>query len=399
MGLGRRFGVLLGSSGLSNLSDGLAFVSMPLIAASMTNDPLWVAGLATIYALTRLMVALPAGLCIDRIDRRTLLVGANLLRAAALLVLALTIHFGAPSLIVLYAVMAVVATLESLADGSSVAILPSLVRRADLDRANSRVTAVQLVTDEFLGPPLAGFLFAVATVLPVYAMAGAWAAAGVLALALPRRIKNPQMSQSTGRSSSFRETADGVRWLVRHRTVGTLSVVGGLASVGYMLPFSVLVIFARDQLGVGSLGYGLLLATSAVGGLIGAAAVSSIRRRWSYRRTITASLCLGSLSLASLTWTTSAALAALLLGLYIFHAVLWNICATSLRQRLVPSDLLGRVGAASRVLSLAGLALGSAVGGILASTDIRLPTALGSVVFFSCVVVALIGLPAADPED
>lgn len=167
MSLGRRFHVLLGASGLSNLSDGLAFVTMPLLAASMTDDPLWIAGLATMYALTRLLVVLPIGVYVDQLDRRSLMVSANLLRGLALVLLAASIQFGAASLLALYTVMAVVATLESLADGAAVAMLPGVVPKPALDRANSRIASVQLISDEFIGPPLGGLLFTVAAVLPV----------------------------------------------------------------------------------------------------------------------------------------------------------------------------------------------------------------------------------------
>lgn len=397
MSLGRRFRVLLGASGLSNLSDGLAFVTMPLLAASMTDDPLWIAGLATMYALTRLLVVLPIGVYVDQLDRRSLMVSANLLRGLALVLLAASIQFGAASLLALYTVMAVVATLESLADGAAVAMLPGVVPKPALDRANSRIASVQLISDEFVGPPLGGLLFTVAAVLPVYVMGGAWAAAGVLALALPRSADPRARAES--RQAFSTQVAEGARWLTEHRTIGKLSLIGGLASAGYMLPFSVLVIFAQDRLDLTSFGYGLMLAGSALGGLLAALLVPRLRRRWNYRTLITASLALGSLSLACLAWTTAPMLAAALLGLYIFHAVVWNICATSLRQWLVPGELLGRVGAATRVVSLLGLAIGSALGGLLAGVDIRLPTASGSLVFAACAALAWFGLPGRNPDS
>ncbi|NYJ16220.1 MFS transporter [Nesterenkonia sandarakina] len=397
MSLGRRFRVLLGASGLSNLSDGLAFVTMPLLAASMTDDPLWIAGLATMYALTRLLVVLPIGVYVDQLDRRSLMVSANLLRGLALVLLAASIQFGAASLLALYTVMAVVATLESLADGAAVAMLPGVVPKPALDRANSRIASVQLISDEFVGPPLGGLLFTVAAVLPVYVMGGVWAAAGVLALALPR--SDDPKARAESRQAFGTQVAEGARWLTGHRTIGKLSLIGGLASAGYMLPFSVLVIFAQDRLDLASFGYGLMLAGSALGGLLAALLVPRLRRRWNYRTLITASLALGSLSLACLAWTSAPMLAAILLALYIFHAVLWNICATSLRQWLVPGELLGRVGAATSVVSLLGLAIGSALGGLLAGVDIRLPTASGSLVFAACAALAWLGLPGRDPDS
>lgn len=394
MSLGRPFAVLWSVNATSNLADGVAFVAMPLLAAALTDDPRWVAGVATLYALVRLLVVLPIGVYVDRLDRRTLLVAANLLRGLALLGLAVTMELGGFSLVVLYAAMAVVATLESAADNTAVAALPALVEPDDLDGANSRIASAQLVLDEFIGPPLGGALFAAAAVAPFYAMGGLWAAAGALALALPGLT--PRGSAPTGEpaaaGSVYAQARAGVTWLAGQRAVGALALIGGLASVGYMLPFSVLVLFAGQRLGLDGTGYGLLLAASALGGLVGAGLTPRVRARFGYRATITATLVLGSASLGGLAATTHPVAAGGFLALYILHAVVWNICATSLRQRLVPSELLGRVGAASRVLGLLGLAVGSVLGGVLGTVHLVLPTLAGAVVFAACAVTALVML-------
>jgi Na+/melibiose symporter-like transporter len=400
--LGRPFSVLWSANALSNLSDGLAFVTMPLFAAALTDDPRWVAGLATVYAVVRLVVALPVGVYVDRLDRRSLIVAANILRGLALLGLAVAVQLGAASLVVLYAVMAVVGTLESFADNATVAMLPSLVRRANLDKANARVSSAQLVADEFVGPPLGGLLFAVAVAAPVYAMGGLWAAAGIIALALPR---TPNRSEPPGdvtirrHASIYREAREGVVWLSRHRIVGSLALIGGLASIGYMLPFSVLVLFARDRLGLNGLGYGALLAFSALGGLLGTFVAPAARARFGYRWTTTASLAIGAISLAGLYLAREPILAGVMLALYIFHAIVWGICATSLRQRLIPGAILGRVGAASRVLGLIGLVVGSALGGVLAVSDIAAPTLAGALVFAICALIAFWALPKSATLD
>lgn len=393
MALARGFGVLWGANSLSNLADGLAFISMPLLAASMTDDPRLVAGLATLYALVRLTIALPIGVWVDRIDRRTLIVAANLLRGAAVLALALTIHLGFSSLLILYAAMAVVGALESLADNAAVAILPSLVDRRDLDGANGRIAAVQLVADEFVGPPLGGLLFALAAAAPVLAMGGLWGAAGLIALALPMRAVPSKASDAEhGRRSMAADAREGIVWLARHRIVGGLALVGALASVGYMLPFSILVLFAEERLGLDGAGYGVLLAFSALGGLLGTFVAPRLRARIGYRWTIVASLVLGALTLAGLAFSTEPIVAGVLLALYILHAVVWNVCSVSLRQRLVPDELLGRVGAAGRVLGLLGLATGSALGGILGAIDLAVPIVAGGAVFACCCIVAAVAL-------
>lgn len=391
--MGRGFFALWSTSALSNLADGLAFVSMPLLAASMTDDPRLVAGLATLYAIVRLLIAIPVGVWVDRFDRRTLIVAANILRGVALLGLALTIQFGVSSLVVLYSAIAVVATLENLADSAAAAILPSLVGRERLDSANGRIATAQLIADEFVGPPLGGFLFALLAAGPVFTMGGLWAVAGAIALALPvGNASALSVGTHSSRRSFYAEAIDGIVWLRHHRVVGGLAIIGALASIGYMLPFSILVLFARENLGLNGTGYGLLLAFSALGGLLGSLLASRLRARLGYRWTIVASLLLGAIALSGLALTQTPIVAEMLLALYILHAVVWNICSLSLRQRLVPNDLLGRVGGATRVLGLSGLAVGSALGGILAAIDLRIPIAAGAVLFLACCLVAAIAL-------
>lgn len=401
MRLGRSFSVLWSANAFSNLADGLAFVSIPLLAASMTDDARLVAGLATLYAVVRLVVALPIGVWVDRFDRRTLLVTANILRAVALLGLALSIQLDMSSLVALYVTMAVVGMLESMADNAAVSILPSLVERSALDSANGRVQAVQIVADEFLGPPLGGFLFALAASGPVFAMGGMWAFAGLVALALPVRRTSQQLPDAqtqVAQRSVYTEAREGIVWLAKHRTVGSLALIGGLASVGYMLPFSILVLVAHERLGLDGTGYGMLLAFSALGGLLGSFLAPILRRRAGYRWTIVLSLLLGALTLGGLSTTTHPVVAGVLLTHYILHAVVWNICSLSLRQRLVPDELLGRVGGAARVLGLVGLAIGSALGGLLGVIDLRIPVALGAVTFAVCCVVATYRLRSVDEQ-
>ncbi|TFD25391.1 MFS transporter [Cryobacterium lyxosi] len=410
MSLGLPFRALWTSSASSNLADGVAFISMPLLAASLTDDPRLVAGLATTYALVRLLVALPIGVWVDRIDRRTLLIGANLIRGLVVIGLAVFVHLELATLPLLYAVFAVVGTLESAADNASVSLLPGVVPVEQLDRANGRISAAQLVADEFAGPPLGGLLFAVAAATPLYLMGGLWAAAGLLALALPVRTLGVRTLGVRGlgvrsgsalirRQPAVREAMQGARWLAGNRTVGGLALIGALASVGYMLSFSILVLFAAERLHLDGLGYGVILAVSALGGLVASFATPRATGRIGYRGTIVASLVTGAVSLLALSISTSGAIAAALLAVYILHAVAWGICATSLRQRLVPDDLRGRVNAASRVLSLLGLALGSALGGLLAVVNLPLPIAVGGGVFVCCAVLAAIVIPNECEHD
>lgn len=217
--------------------------------------------------------------------------------------------------------------------------------------------------------------------------------AGLIALALPIRSSSLPPNEATlAQRSIYAEAREGIAWLARHRVVGSLALIGALASVGYMLPFSILVLFAQECLGLDGTGYGLLLAFSAIGGLLGSFLASRLSARLGYRWTIVASLMLGALTLGGLALTTSPIAAGVLLALYILHAVIWNICSLALRQRLVPDGLLGRVGGAARVIGLLGLAIGSALGGTLGMINLAIPIAVGAAVFVACCLVAAVTL-------
>jgi len=370
-----------------NLSDGIVFVAIPLLAASLSNDAVLIAGLAAVYAGVRLLVVVPVGVYVDRLDRRTMLWTSNAARAALLLGLAALFAAGHGSLLLLYVVLAGLGVLETAADNAALSILPSVVSSRGLDRANSRISAAQLVADEFAGPPLGGVLFAVAAALPVLAAGGFYAAASIFFLALPRRAGagTPMLP----RRSVYREARDGAVWLRRHRLLGGLAVVGGLASVAYMMPFSVLVLYAQRMLGLDAAGYGVILAVSALGGLVGSFVTAPLRSRLGYGGAIVGSLALGAASMVALALTKSAWVAAALLSAYILHAVVWGICVSSLRQRLVPDSLRGRVNASSKVVGLIGLTLGALAGGLLATTwGLSAPFLASGVVFLLCALVA-----------
>jgi MFS family permease len=386
MSLGRGFTPLWAGSAAGNLSDGLIFVAIPLLATSLTSNALLIAGLAVVYSAVRLLAVVPIGVYVDRVDRRTMLWVTNLIRAALLVATAVLFAVGLGSLPYIYLVLAGIGVLEAAADNAALSILPLLVPIHKLDRANSRISAAQLIADEFVGPPLGGLLFAFGLALPVLAAGSLYLAAGLFFLALPRPRVTKVVTEP--RPSVVREAAAGARWLRGHRLLRGLAVVGGLASVAYMMPFSVLVLFSQKTLGLDSAGYGLILAISALGGLVGSAITVPLRSRIGYGWTVTASLVLGSAAMLALAFVRAPGVAAVLLAAYILHAVVWGICVNSLRQRLVPDALRGRVNASARVLSLSGLTTGALVGGLLAeSYSLSAPFLASGALFLGCAVV------------
>lgn len=383
--LGPAFRALWAGNACGNLADGVAFVTIPLLAVSLTDSPVLIAGLATAYSLTRLLVALPVGVHVDRHDRRILLWTANVGRGVVLVLMGVLLLLGQGTIWVLYAVYCLIGLSENVADNAAVSILPDVVRTCDLDAANSRISTTQLVADEFVGPPLGGLLFGLAAAAAVVVTGALYCLAAAAFLLLPHREHRTDTDQTVPRA--WVEARAGLVWMAQHPQIRTLSGLGALTNFAYMVPFSILVLFAVERLGLSATGYGLLLAASSVGGLVGAAVAAQMRRRIGYRATLAASLMLGSATLIGTAVTSSAIIAAALLALYILHATVYTIASISLRQRLVPERLRGRVYAGFRVLSLLGLALGGVTGGVLAqNVSLTAPLILGGVAF-ACAVL------------
>lgn len=413
----------------ANLADGITFIALPLLATTTTDSPLAIAGLAVAYSLSRILSVLGIGVLIDRGDRRRLLYLANFSRAGMFAVLTGLVVLDAATIVALYAVYAVIGVVETLADGAARAVLPQAVPAEGLDKANSQIAGTQLVIDEFIGPPLGGLLFAMAAFAPTavnalaFLLAGFafWRLRGTYAIAAVKTggAKGPsrpdeadQLSEAnrsdrsdqpsgSGRADARSDARvdiradilEGARWAVRHRVVRLLMILSGIACVGYMIPFSYLVLYARDELGLDGTGYGLLLAFSALGGLLGSFVATRLRQRIGYGWSIVAALITGAVSFAVISLTTNIVVVAIALAAYIGHAVVWGIMATSVRQRATPAAMMGRVGSLDGFVGLIGLAVGAGVGGLLASgLGYRAPFAIAGAVFATAAVLCLISI-------
>ena len=158
-GLGPDFAKLWTANAVSNLGDGVTLVAGPLLAASLTRDPRLVAGLAVAQRLPWLLFSLVSGALVDRLDRRLLMVRVDAARCVAVGLLGVAVLADAASLPLLYVVFFALGTAETLFDNAAVSILPAVVPRAQLARANGRLLGAQMVANELVAPPLGGLLF------------------------------------------------------------------------------------------------------------------------------------------------------------------------------------------------------------------------------------------------
>jgi MFS family permease len=367
--LGLPFWRLWSASGLSNLADGLVKIALPLVAVTLTDSPGLVAGVTLAETLPWLLFALPAGALADRVDRRLAMVTANIVRAAAVAVLAITLVLGlesSPAAIwALYAVALLLGTAETIYDTCAQSILPQVVSRDLLPRANGRLIAAELTANEFVGPPLGGLLVAAGVAAAFATPAALWAAAVGALLLLRGNFAVPRTEE---RATVRADVAEGLRYLWRHRLLRTLATMTGLFNLATNATFAVFVLYAvgpDSAMGLTEVGYGLLFATIAAGSLIGALVADPVIRRLGRSRSLFLGILggVGTVGVAGLTTVPLVIAVAFLLGG--LTNSLWNVVAVSLRQRITPDRILGRINSSYRLVAWGTRPLGAAAGGLL----------------------------------
>ncbi|MFE9775810.1 MFS transporter [Streptomyces sp. NPDC005931] len=363
--LGRPFRWLWGSAAASNAGDGITRTLLPLLVVAHHPDPAAVAGLTAVNMLPWLLFALPAGVLVDRADRRLVLLASNAVRAAALAGAALLLAQDRP-LALLYALAFVLGIAETLADTAAPALLPRLVDERRLERANGRLSAAQIVLGETAGPPLAGLLAGLAAAVALAAGGGLYALAALLLLGLaplPRTAGAPRPKAGGG---LFRDVREGVGFVLRHRTLRLTLTASALYGLVYSATFSMLVLLSDRTLGLSGTGYGLLLAAGSVGAVAGSWLAPRLADRLPPVRLARWSLVASGAAYAALGAAPVPVLAALALASNGVFMMGWNIPVMSLRQRLTPEDLQGRVMSVSRLCAWGSMPVGALLGGLLA---------------------------------
>ncbi|AGM03929.1 major facilitator superfamily MFS_1 [Amycolatopsis keratiniphila] len=363
--LGTAYRRLWSSSGLSNLADGIVKVALGLVAVQFTRSPSLVAGLAAVSSLPWLVFALHAGVLADRVDRRRAMLAANLVRAALVAVLAAAIALGSGSIWLLYVVALGLGIAETVHDTAAQAILPQIVGRDRLTRANSRLYAAELTANEFAGPPLGGFLVAAGASVAFAAPSALWIVALAALFFVPGTFRADRP-----RSTSVREDlVEGLRFLWENRILRILAVmVGGfnLATSAVITLFVLYAVGPSSAMGLSEQAYGFLLAVIALGSLAGSFAAERIELALGRSRALVLSLLTGAAFAGIPAVTTDPYVIGAVFFLGGAGVVLWNVIVVSLRQRIIPDHLLGRATSGHRLVAWGTKPLGAAAAGLLA---------------------------------
>lgn len=360
------FSRLVVSSGLSNLADGVFVVALPLVTLTVTRDPAAFAAVTFVYRLPWLLFALPAGALADRLDRRRTMVLVNVGRAVLLGGLGAAVALDVHGLALLYVVGFALGMGETLFDTSAQSIVPNVVGKDRLTRANGRLYAVELTTNQFVGPPLGGLLVAVGAWLALGASAAAYALGGAVLLLVTGSFR----TQRTGPPTRLRtDIAEGVRYLMAHRVLRTLALCTGLSNLASTALFAVLPLYAVSPgpMGLSEPAFGLLLVASAIGSLAATVVSERIIGALGRARTLLWSMVIPIWLPLAPAITPTVAPFAIGLALAGFWWMTWNVITVSLRQRIAPDHLLGRVNAGYRLLAWGTMPLGAALGGAAGS--------------------------------
>lgn len=393
--LGRPFWLLWSSTTASSLGDGIRYVAFPLLAAGLSRDPRAVALVSVAGFLPWPLFGLLGGAVVDRTDRRALMWRVDTVRTVLVGGFAVAVAAASPPIAALALVAFLLGVAETFFDNAASAIVPMLVDESVIERANSWILSTQTLMSTLIGAPVGGLLYALARVAPIAADAASFALSALL-IAVIRGRFHPRGDASAA-TSVRHDIADGVRWLFNHRLLRILALLLAVMNGTSAAAEAVLVLYSLEVLHLHTAAFGLLLTLVAIGGVAGTAVAGPVRRLLGLRAYLGLIGLVQAAVLVAIGLTSSTAVAVVALLLVGVTSMMWNVTTVSLRQRLVPTELLGRVTSAYRVIGLGAMPVGAALAGLAAKGyGLHMPYLISAIVLG----VATVGcLPViADPR-
>ncbi|MEV6973711.1 MFS transporter [Kitasatospora sp. NPDC093806] len=366
------FGRLWTAQTVSSLGDGVMHSALPLLALTLTRDPLALAVVSAAGTLPWLLFGVLGGALVDRWDRRRTMWITDAARAALLAVAAAAAALDLLSVPLLAAVAFLLGIGGLFFDTAATAYLPDLLGRdpALLERANARLRGAQTAASGFAGPPAGSALLALGRAVPLLADAVSFAVSAVLVRSLPAAPRPvPQ-----ARESLLRQARAGASYVFGDRLLLGLALRPAVGNVAFLAVETVLALFAHDRLGTDDFGFGLLLTAEAAGGLLGAGIASFLGRRLGTGTALTCTAAIEGLAILCLAAAPNAYVAGLALAVCGAGMGATMVLGPSLRQAIVPGHLMGRVASTSRMLAMCAAPFGAFLGGWLATAyDVRTP--------------------------
>ena len=377
----KNFNLLLIASTFSNLADGIAGFAYPWLFSLLTRDPLLISIVSVLVNLPRLIFVLFAGVIADKFNRQKILMytrlGQVFLTSIFIVLIYLNldnipkeVQFNEPQfeskfLIIsaAYLLAFMFGLLEVTRDNAAQAFLPQIVSKDNLPKANGRLFGIEIVTNNFLGTPVGGFLIGLSLITPfifdtLLMLVSVFFITGIKGKF--ERVENINKDQKT--SEMIKE---GVEWLKNNTLLKRLAIYTGIANFFGSMQFPIMILFAQELIGLNAIQYSFLAYGAAIGGLVGSQVANKINARLEESRTLLISVALFGIGMFAPYLTTNPFVVAGSFGLSSFGSVLWNVQAVSIRQALIPDNLLGRVNSVYRLLALGLNPIGAIFGGTI----------------------------------
>jgi MFS family permease len=351
---------------VSQFGTQISFLALPLVAILVLHASTFEVGLLTAFdTLGFLIVGLPAGAWVDRMRFRSVLILNDILRAAALGSIPLAQLLGVLTIGQLYVVAVVAGVCTVFFDVAYQSYLPDLIDRAALVEGNSKLQASESVS-QIAGPGVGGALVQALTApyaIFVDALSFLWSAGWVGAI----QARPPKPERKPDRHLG-REIKDGVVFVVKNPMLRAIAMCTGSSNLCSSMAGAVFFVLLAGQLGVSAGIIGLIMATSAIGGLVGSLIANRVAQRLGQGPTIWVSIMVGAplgfvAPFVHKDWTL--VLLAVAQVFWWGTVVVYNITQVSFRQGLCPPHLLGRMNATMRFLVWGTMPLGGLLGGIL----------------------------------
>ncbi len=369
----RPFLWLWGGDAVSQLGTQFTQLAIPVIAVTLLGATEWQVGLLTAAETAAfLVVGLPAGAWIDRMLKRRVMIAADLVRALALAVIPALWFAGSLEIWHLIIVGTVVGVGTVFFDVSYQSYIPVLVRSEQVGRANSYLETTGQIS-RIGGPGLAGLLLTIVSA-PVLIIVDAVSFL-VSAFALSRVRDSETLRPAAERESLPKEIGEGLRFVFGHPILWRITATTATSNLFGMLIATLEVILILREIGLSPAAFGLILGIGSVGGLLGALATPWLTKHVGEGTAVSLSALAMGVAFAAVPLSgmfPGVALPLLIAGTFVqsFLVLVYNITQVTMRQRLTPPRLLGRMNASIRFVvwgvnpigALAAGALGTAIG-------------------------------------
>ena len=377
----RNFNLLLTASTFSNLADGIAGFAYPWLFSLLTRDPLLISIVSVLVNLPRLIFVLYAGVIADKFNRQKILIytrlGQVFLTSMFILIIFINldsipkaVQFNEPQfeskfLIIstAYLLAFMFGLLEVTRDNAAQAFLPQIVSKDNLPKANGRLFGIEIVTNNFLGTPVGGFLIGLSLITPFIFDTLLMLASVFFIIGIKGKFERPEKNSKEQNTSEM--IKEGVNWLKNNTLLKRLAIYTGIANFFGSMQFPIMILFAQELIGLNAIQYSFLAYGAAIGGLVGSQLANKVNARFEESKTLLISVALFGIGMFAPYVTSNPFVIAGSFGLSSFGSVLWNVQAVSIRQSLIPDNLLGRVNSVYRLLALGLNPIGALFGGAL----------------------------------